>query len=434
MPFSREAIRWGFAKETVRLTAEAAPTVYVSVDKGSEIDQKLEHLADNGMRGVKADYPPHAGMKVVEGKGVNPLRVRDISYFLNMILGAPVTTEQSVVTVQTGVNDDIDFTEDGGEAVKAALAAGSYPIGASSATAGSFCAAVKTALDAAGIGTYTVAYDASTRKFTITKDSGVFVINWNTGANKATSARALLGFNDADTASAISATSDVAVSNRAFKHVFGLPSGIQPPTYTVFADRGVSVKKYNGVASRKFSLKATPNGLIMHESDLLGLDEAAGEIGSPTWAGEGNPLGFMHATVKIGGVANTADVKEWSLSIDSAAFAKRVLSGAQTPADILAPGRMKVEGTLVVYFEDEVERAKFLANTSNTLQFLIEGDTIAGSVKETLDAQLPKIHYKAYPYGEADNMLAAQVAWEAAFDETSEKLFTLELINKVASI
>lgn len=434
MPFSREAIRWGFAKESSRLTAEAAPTTWVSVDKGSELEQKLEHIEDNGMRGVKAAHSPHAGVKVVDGKAGNPLRVRDISYFLNMILGDPATVEQSVVTVSLGVNDAIDFTEDGGTELTATLAAGSYPIGASSATAGSFCAAVKTALDAAGAGTYTVAYDTATRKFTITKDTGVFVILWNTGTNKLICAAALLGYTTAaDTASAISATSDVAVSNRAFKHSFSLPSGIQPPTYTVFVDRGISVKKYNGVASRKFSLKATQNGLIMHESDLLGLDEAEGSIGSPSYVGEGSPLGFMHATVKIGGVAST-DVKEWTLSFDSGAFAKRVMSGSQVAADVLAPNQLKVEGSILIYFEDETERAKFLANTSNTLQFLIEGSTIAGSVKETFDAQLAKIHYKAYPYGEADNMFAAQANFEAAYDEDTGEFLSVDLINKLSSI
>lgn len=433
MPFSREAIRWGFAKETNRLTAEAAPTTWVSVDKGSELEQKLEHIEDNGMRGVKAAHSPHAGVKVVDGKAGNPLRVRDISYFLNMILGDPATVEQSVVTVSLGVNDAINFTEDGGLEKAATIAAASYPIGASSATAGSFCAAVKAALEAAGDGTYTVAYDSSTRKFTITKDAGVFVILWNTGGNKAATARALLGFNDADTSSAIAQTSDVVVSNRTFKHSFSLPSGIQPPTYTVFVDRGISVKKYNGVASRKFSLKATQNGLIMHESDLLGLDEAAGSIGSPSYVGEGSPLGFMHATVKIGGVAST-DVKEWTLSFDSGAFAKRVMSGSQVAADVLAPNQLKVEGSILIYFEDETERAKFLANTSNTLQFLIEGSTIAGSVKETFDAQLAKIHYKAYPYGESDNMFAAQANFEAAYDEDTGEFLSVDLINKLSSI
>jgi hypothetical protein len=316
-PFSKEATRWGLAKEAVRLTAEAAPSAWISVDKSSDINHRLELLEDNGLRGVKANFPAVPGMKVTEGKVQNPLRVSAIAYFVNMILGAPTTSE-----VETGA---------------------------------------------------------------------------------------------------------------AYKHAFVLPSGIQPPTYTFFVDRGLGVKKYNGCAVKKFGLKASPNGLITHESDIIGLNEAAGSIGSPSYANEGVPLSFNHATVKVGGVANV-DIKEWAFTLDSGAFAKRVMSGSQVPADILAPAPLKVDGSFTIYFENDTERAKFIAGTSNSLQFLIEGETIAGTSKETLDLRLPKILYKAYPYGEADNMLAAQVAFEASYDITSSKLLELDVINRIATI
>lgn len=316
-PFSKEATRWGLAKETVRLTAETTPTAWFSVDKSSEINHRLELLENNGLRGVKANFPATPGIKVTEGKVQNPLRVSAIAYFVNMILGAPTTT--------------------------------------------------------------------------------------------------------------------VAEIGAAYKHSFTLPSGIQPPTYTMFVDRGLAIKKYNGCAVKKFGLKASPNGLISHESDIVGLTEATGVIGTPSYADEGNPLAFNHASVKVGGVANL-DIKEWAFSIDSGAFAKRVMSGSQVAADILAPAPLKVDGSYTIYFENETERAKFLLATSNSLEFHIEGDLIAGASKETLDLHLPKVLYKAYPYGEADNMLAAQVTFEAAYDLATSKLLTLDVINKIATI
>ena len=93
-----------------------------------------------------------------------------------------------------------------------------------------------------------------------------------------------------------------------------------------------------------------------------------------------------------------------------------------------------MEGTFTIYFEDETERAKFIAGTSNYLQFLIEGEVIAGAAKETVDVTLPKIMYKAYPYGEADNMLAAQVAFEAVYDTVTSALVGVAVTNKVATV
>ncbi len=431
-PFSLEAKRWGLKKEGTRLTAETTATKWLSVDPGSEISHRLELLPDNGLRGVKAAYPSHAGVKVTDGKVTAPVRTSHFGEFLNMLLGAPTSAEQSVVTVEAGVNDKIDLAEDGGAPVAATLTAGSYPIGATSAVAGSFCKLVKDQLEAAnGASTYTVAYDVATRKFTITKSAGVFVLQWNTGANKATSARALLGFNDADTASAIAATSDVAVSNRVHKHTFLLPSSVQPPTYTFFIDRSLGVKKYNGVAVKKLALKGNADGFVQHDTELLGLDEAAGDIGSPVYTDEAIPLTFQHVTVKLGGASMT-NVKEWSLSLDSGLFAKRN-PGQQVAVDVLAPGKMKIEGSLTVYFEDETERAKFLANTTNTLQFLIQGDTLAGSTKEALDINLYKIGYKAFPYGELDGLLGAQATFEAFMSVTDGKMVQVDLTNKVAS-
>lgn len=431
-PFSLEAKRWGLKKEGSRLTAETTATKWFSADPESEISHRLELLEDKGLRGVKAAFPSHAGIKITDGKISAPVRTSHFGEFLNMLLGAPTSAEQSVVTVEAGVNDKIDLAEDGGAAAAATLTAGSYPVGASSAVAGSFCKLVKDQLEAVnGSDTYTVAYDTATRKFTITKSAGVFVLQWNTGANKLTSARSLLGFNNADTASAIAATSDVAVANRVHKHTFLLPSSVQPPTYTIFVDRSMGVKKYNGCAVKKLSLKGNADGFVQQDSDIIGLDEAAGDIGSPVYTDESTPLTFAHVAVKLGGSTLT-NIKEWALSLDSGLFAKRN-PGQQVAADVVAPARMKIEGSLTVYFEDETERAKFLANTTNTLQFLIQGDTLAGTTKEALDINLYKIAYKAFPYGELDGLLGAQATFEAVYSVSDGKLVQVDLTNKVAS-
>lgn len=132
--------------------------------------------------------------------------------------GDPAVSEHKMygqIKITLNTNDYIDFTEDGGAAVAAQLTAGTYPIGISSAEAGTLCALIKTQMEAVnGASTYTVTYSIATDKITITKSSGVFVIQFATGTNTLKNASGAMGFSGSNTASAISATSGSTVAAR----------------------------------------------------------------------------------------------------------------------------------------------------------------------------------------------------------------------------
>jgi len=101
----------------------------------------------------------------------------------------------------TGYNDAIDFNE-GASEFNATLDSGVY-------TAADLATEIDTQLTAEGAGTYTVAYNAVTMKFTIVKSAGTFQLLWNTGANAANNAGDLLGYAvSADDTGALTYTSD----------------------------------------------------------------------------------------------------------------------------------------------------------------------------------------------------------------------------------
>lgn len=133
--------------------------------------------------------------------------------------GDPAVAEHKTygnILVILDTNDYIDFTEDGGAEISAQLTAGTYPVGASSSEAGTLCALIKTQMEAVnGASTYTVTYSGTTDKITITKNSGVFVLKFASGANTLKNASQILGFSVSNTASAISATSSAKVADRA---------------------------------------------------------------------------------------------------------------------------------------------------------------------------------------------------------------------------
>lgn len=213
----------------------------------------------------------------------------------------------------------------------------------------------------------------------------------------------------------------------AYKHTFPTLAPLQPPTYTWFVDRGVGIKKYSGVAAKKLSFTGPIDGALNLEAELLGISEADGAIGAPVFA-ESDVLEFFHTTMKIDGVART-DVKSWNCSIDNTLFTKRTLSQSQDAQDVMAPSKMIAEGGFLVFFESMAERDKFLANTTSSLEFLVEGAVADAPHKFTMDLLFPKVHYTAFPFGETDNLLAAQATFTAVYDTVTAKMLEAYLIN-----
>jgi hypothetical protein len=107
--------------------------------------------------------------------------------------------------IVTNSNKYIDFTDDAGT-FAAQVAVQTYK------TPMDLAVAIELALNAASTKTYTCVYLNDTGKFTISSDSTVLSLLWNTGANTANSIKTLIGFANTDDTGATSYTSDVELS------------------------------------------------------------------------------------------------------------------------------------------------------------------------------------------------------------------------------
>ncbi len=106
-----------------------------------------------------------------------------------------------------GTNDDIIFEETNGTDITATIAPGTY-------TGSTLAAAIETALEVLGVSDYTVSYNATTDRFTITSDGsgggGILDIEWD---NAGSTAAATLGFSAAaEDTGALSYSGDTAVA------------------------------------------------------------------------------------------------------------------------------------------------------------------------------------------------------------------------------
>lgn len=413
-----QEFQFGLAKESVRGTAESAPTKWYPV-LAPEAPYGPNLLADQALRGVRAEYAPVAGRKMGSGKFKIILDAQTIGELLYSLLGSVTSTEQSVITI-SAANNKFDFNI-GASQLTGTIASATYPIGTSQATSGSLCEAIYNAIVAAeAVGVYTVTYSRSTKKFTITRGSGTFVIMWNTGTNTATSVASTIGFSTAANSTGGLTYTGATAIEYVFKHAFTQAAGIQPPAYTFFFNWGLSVKKYNRSCVKSLSFSGPVDNLITVDVEFLFQSEADGSIGTPSFPTQ-RYMSFQHADFKRAGSSDT-DVKNWNLKLDNMAKPLMSLALSQDLQDILAPDPLQVTGDLVAFFQAETERAKFLANTAVTLRALVQYGVISGTFYWAVDLPLTEAHYKAYPFGYEENLLAAKADFQGYHNGTSQIL------------
>ncbi len=214
----------------------------------------------------------------------------------------------------------------------------------------------------------------------------------------------------------------------AYKHTYNEPSSIQIPTYTFFEDRSLDVFKYSGVGCSKLEIELPNDGVLKYKATMLGITEAAGaSIGTPSYS-ESAMLSASKCTFKIAGSANQ-NVKSWNVSLDNGMVAKRVLAQSQDADDILAVGRMAVDGGFVIIFENQTERDKFLANTKTSIQATLVGDVADTGFNYTFDMNLYDVRYNAFPFGDEDGILAAQVGFTSHYSTADSKQLQIDLTN-----
>lgn len=213
----------------------------------------------------------------------------------------------------------------------------------------------------------------------------------------------------------------------AYLHTFTPGNVIQPDSYTLFVDRGVSVKKYNLCNVKTIKISRAPDAPIIVEIDLMGRTEASGSIGSPSFA-ESGALSIKHDTFTVGGASNT-QVKQWEVILDNGLIALHTTGQQQGAVDLLATEHA-ARGSFLCYHESDTERDKFVAGTVTSLQINIEDTVaIASTYNYLLNLLFDEITYRAYPYEVEDNLIASKVEWVAHYYPSNSRIYRVNLQN-----
>jgi len=224
---------------------------------------------------------------------------------------------------------------------------------------------------------------------------------------------------------------DASNSPTVYRHTFSRLNGILMPSFTFFADRGLSKKRYPLTVIKKLALSGAVDGKALVNADVLFKTEELASPFSPSY-GSPKPLMFFQTDFKIDGVSD-ANVKSWTLNIDNASVAQRTLNQSRDPKDIISPGRFLIDGGFEIYFETETQRQKFLDGSLASLDIALTGDVVEDTFKNQLEFIVPEARYTAFPFGNLDDLLGAAVTFEAQYNIAAGYSLHAILTNAIPS-
>jgi len=429
-PYIGELGATGIAKE-VTLGTFVAPSVFIPVHLPMNIGSPdINLLLSKGIRAV-----PDLVYKAQQGAGL--LKSGKFKFevepdngtgqILQGGFGLDTAAEVASYTVQTGINDTIDFNI-GASQLTGTLAAGTYAAGLTQADAGStLCKLIYNAIHGAeGSGTYTVSFSPSTGKFTIARSTGTFVLMFHTGTNTAKSIAPLIGFPTASDQSGSLTYISPTATTPAWGHTFVRQGVAQLPTYSIWVNTNtLTYPQFSGCMVNKLDFDIKANEYVICETDWIGSLYTTGGTSQALSYSPLNPLKFDQAAISVAGSAVLL-YKDLKLTIDNKVKCDPVLGGSIYSNVIYTEAfEVTLSATLVV--ENTTEWTKFLNGTATSFTITINSaQFINGTVPYSLVLTLPNLYYKAAPLPLANGLI--EITFQAQGVYSAGSAYTMQAV------
>ncbi|HUV39029.1 MAG TPA: hypothetical protein VMY39_05415 [Planctomycetota bacterium] len=306
--------------------------------------------------------------------------------------------------VVDATNNKVDFDEGAGE-LTGTVASGSY-------NATTLCAAIKAALDDAGALTYTVTFDAVTKKFTISAATE-FALHWSTGTNKLVDISTMCGYSDAaDDTGAATYTADTVAVGSAYVHTFEWADEASP-AFTFATMRPGAIWAVPAAIPTKLAF-SIGDGLLRGAITLRGNnliadsttnEEAEMEALTPEAEADLGFVNFQEGVLRMNAQAGDAlddgdivETSDFGADFERITDAKQVMGGSQ----IAKP----VEGNFNIGLKLRFPRADaantayladFIAISAMKLTAVFTGNIIVGTHAHGLAIYFPRLKFKAPP-------------------------------------
>lgn len=430
-----------FGKESIYGTAVARTNVFCMNSDGLAVTE--EEIENNCLHGdFQKAVEMYKGNIAAGGDFEFDVRYEGLELFLENLLGTKTTTETAAYEI-TAANKFIDFKEDGGGELNATIAESTYILGETSADAGSLCEAIKTALEAAGTGTYTVTYDRTTKLFDIAV-AGIIsavLLMWLTGTNTLVSVGTTLGYDiTADSSSAANVTADDTIES-VYTHVFtrsvatsGQQIGL---TMEALVDDLLTTGKsklYNGCMLGSMDFNVVAGELITGSMNIIAKDEEL--LDTETVSGityEPKPIALAKQAAITYGGASEALVNTFSATLGMNLKDDRYHIGDNTRGKPVPNDRIEITGTMEIEFEDRDKYDDFRNNTTKAIVLTITGDDfVVGAVPYSISFNFPTIKMiGASPQVSDRGLIVVETGFKAGGVDVNNKGVEITLVNSI---
>lgn len=296
---------------------------------------------------------------------------------------------------------------------------------------GTLCAHLKTILEAAGAGTYTVTFSNSTKKITIAVAGGAAAVQflWKTGTHGSDNTDdhmgTLLGFDDtADGANGASDISDnviVTVFDSTYKLTDDLPTGI-----TFAVDRDTSAFIVEGGKIDSLSLSNDVGGWMMGTIGIVGEDMTNGAVTAATLPT--SPLvTFAQGAISHG---SAIPVTSWSFTLSNNLKTDRRFIGSRLISEPKRSGKIEVTGTMTAEFDSVSEYDDFRAATEREITMTYTGGDIKTGFTYTMTITFPiTILTSGNPTISDEGAIMIELPFKAYATDSSTREFNIVLRN-----
>lgn len=425
----------GVGEETEWGTAVARTKFMRLLSEEITVDQPP--LESGSLPGNYFDDDDHTlGPVTAGGPAEIEMRYSGMELLFKHAMGSVSTAEVATFEVAAG-NKYIDFKEDGGDALLATVETGTVAMGESSATAGTLCAAIKTAMEAAGTGTYTVTFSNTTKKITIAVGGTIAAVQilWKTGTHGSDNADdhigTLIGYLDtADSASQASHVGDSAVVT-IFDHTFTIAAEL-PIGLSVEVDRDTQGFVLEGAKVTKMDLSLDAVGIMKGNFEFVGEDLVKDDVTTSSLT-TAPLIVFSQGAVTYGGSAKS--VKNIKLSLDNNLKNDERFVGSRLITEPPENGRKVVTGSMLVRFDSTTEYDDFRAGTSKAITLTCTGATIKTGFTYTLTLTIPIVKLTGgVPKLSGPGPVEMEVPFKAYATDSSTREFNIVLRNILSSV
>jgi hypothetical protein len=403
----------GLGEETVYGTAVTRTKFIEITSDGTDLNQ--DRMKTAGINSISVDKADIELGRITSGGDLGfEARYEGNGLIYKHALGDASVVEVASFVITGGSNDDIDFKEDGGGEQTATLSAATYKMGERGnylidatnndidfkedagsevtatltsqeyASATLLAAEIKTQMESAGSGTYTVTHSGTTNKFTIAVSGSASSVQilWKTGTNGAdgndTSPSDLLGFNDLDTLDEASLEGDNSVFD---------PSG------TLCAEIKTQLEA-TGAGTYQVTFSESTKKMTIAVSGAVAAVQVLPVTGTNTATSAGPTLGFAADSSSAASI--TADTAVVTVFDTTYLIKDALQTGLSVEVDADTESKL-FEGSKINTLDMTIETDGFLNNTISIVAEDMTKTTVTAST--TSSSPLVKFNDTTVTYG-----------------------------------